>query len=191
MSDRHDTNKGELILTRNQSLVIKESGLVKRGIELISELKKQELKIVFADYEGFFIGRVLCEIIKSKISDKYNVKDRWSYYGDELLRFAQTGAVDIFILYLNCITNSGETLSNRGRLEYSYPIITQIKTTYPTPIIAHSGFLNQAARAKLAGADLYFDAPFKLENFMPAFEECLEMLSESDEIQQKKSERKP
>lgn len=184
MSDRHDPNKSELILSRNRSLVIKKSGIVKRGLELISELKKQELKIVFADYEDGPIDEVLCEIVKSKISYKYNVKDRYSHYGDELLEFAETGAVDIFILNLNCITNSGETLDAHGRLEHSYKIINQIKTTYPTPfIIAYSGFQYQAERAKSAGVDFYYFLPsFKMEDFMGAIEKCLNMLPGFDEV---------
>ena len=153
----------------------------------MSGLKKQELKIGFADYQDGFIGELLCKFIRSKISDKYNVKDRWSYYGDKLLEFAKTGAVDIFILNLNCITNSGETLSPGERLEHSYKIITQIKTTYPSlSIIAHSAWSNQHERAKLAGADFYFQDPIKLENFMEAFEKCLEMLPGFDEVPRKR-----
>lgn len=188
MSDWHDPNKGELILSRSRSLVIKKSGIVKRGLELISELKKHELKIVFADYEGGEIGEILCEYIKSKISDKYNVKDRWSYYGEELLEFAETGVVDIFVLNLNCITNYGETLGLRERLEHSYKIITQIKTTHPTSLmVAHSAWSNQAERAKLAGADFFFQDPMKVEDFMGAIEKCLNMLPKFNGIQRKRS----
>lgn len=191
MSDWHDTNKGELILSRNRSLIIKKSGIVKRGLELISELKKQELKIVFAEYEDGLMEEILCEFVKSKISYKYNIKDRGSYYGDELLEFAETGAVDIFILNPNCIMNPGETLGLHGRLEHSYKIITQIKTMYPTPlIIAHSSLGYQAERAKLAGADFYFDDPIILEDFMEAIEKYLNMLPKFNGIQRKRSERK-
>jgi len=191
MSDEPKPNKGELIPSINRSLARKKSGLVKRGLELMSELKKQELKICFADYGDGGIREVLCEVIRSKISDKYNVKDRWSYYGDKLLEFAETGAVDIFILNLNCITNSSETLDGHGRLQHSYEIITQIKTTYPTfLIIAHSGWENQAERVKLAGADFYFEDPMNLEDFMEAIEKCLDMLPKFNGIQRKRSERK-
>jgi len=191
MSDDPKPNKGELIPSTNRGLARKKSGLVKRGLELMSELKKQELKICFADYGDGGIGEVLCEVIRSKISDKYNVKDRWSYYGDRLLEFAETGAVDIFILNLNCITNSGETLDGHGRLQHSYKIITQIKATYPTfLIIAHSGWGNQAERAKLAGADFYFEDPMNLEDFMEAIEKCLDMLPKFNGIQRKRSARK-
>ena len=191
MSDEAKPNKGELIPSINRNLARKKSGLVKRGLELMSELNKQELKIGFADYQDGHIGEILCEFIRSEISDKYNVKDRWSYYGDELLEFAETGAVDIFILNLNCITNSGETLGLHGRLEHSYKIITQIKTTYPTfLIIAHSAWKNQAERAKLAGADFYFQDPTNLEDFMEAIEKCLNMLPKFNGIQRKRSERK-
>lgn len=191
MSDEPKPNKGELIPSINCSLARKKSGLVKRGLELISELKQQELKIGFADYEGGCYDRLLYKCIRLKVGDKYNVKDRYSHYGDELLEFAETGAVDIFILNLNCITNSGETLGLHGRLEHSYKIITQIKTTYPTfLIIAHSAWENQAERAKLAGADFYFQDPINIEDFMEAIEKCLIMLPKFNGIQRKRSERK-
>lgn len=191
MSNKHDPNKRELILSINRSLTIKKSGLVKRGLELIPELKKQELKIVFAEYEDFNLDKMLCEYIRLTISDKYNVKDRYSYYGDELLEFAETGEVDIFILNLNCITNSGETLGVRGRLEHSYKIITQIKIKHPTSlIVAHSGWSNQSEKAKLAGVDFFFQDPMRFEDFMAAFEKCLNILPKFNEIQRKSSERK-
>lgn len=141
----------------------------------MSELNKQELKIGFADYQDGVIGEILCECIRSEISDKYNITDRWSYYGDELLEFVKTSAVDIFILNMNCITDSGETLGLRGRLEHSYKILTQIKETYGRPVIALSGWREDSsliARAKLA-ADFYFPMPFKTDAFMDAFEKCL------------------
>ena len=185
MSNRHDPNKRELILSINRSLAIKKSGIVKRGLELISDLKKQELKIVFADYPPGLTHKPLHEYIRLTISDKYNVKDRWSYYGGELLKFAEAGEADIFILNLNCITNSGETLDIYERLEHSYKIVTQIKTTYPTSlIVAHSGWENQAERAKLAGADFFFDQPMYFEDVMEAIEKCLNMLPKFNEIQQ-------
>lgn len=191
MSDRHDPNKVELILSRNRSLVIKKSGLVKRGLDLISELKKQELKIGFADYEDGDYNWLFRKVIRLEVGDKYNVKDISSHYGEELLEFAETGAVDIFILNLNCITNSGETLGFLERLEYSYKIITQIKTTRPTSlIVAHSAWRNQAERAKLAGVDFYFNDPINLEKFNEAIEKCLNMLPKFNGIQRKRSERK-
>jgi len=165
-SDTPPADKSELTLTINRSF--------------IPEREKRELKIGFADYEWGKVGEVICRVIRKGIGDKYEIKDRWSYYGDELLKFAQTGAVDIFILNLNCIDIFEENLGLRGRLEYSYQIISQIKTNCSTPIIAYSGWSKQAARAESAGVDFYLDMPFKVEDIMPAFEECLKMLSESD-----------
>lgn len=180
-------NKGELIPSINHSLAERKSGLVKRGFELISELKKQEVMLSFTDYQEGRIGKVLSQYINLKISDRYNVKNKWSYYGDELLEFAETEIVDIFILNLNCITNSGETLSLHERLEYSYKIVTQIKKANPTSlVIAFSGWPNQAERAKLAGVDFYFEMPFKDKDIMQVVEKCLDMLYGFDGISRKK-----
>ena len=140
--------------------------------------KKKELKIGFADYKDGMIGETICEFINFKIGDKYNIKDKWSYYGNELLEFAESGAVGMFILNQNCITNTGETLGLRERLEYSYKIITQIKTTYPSlPLISYSGWPNQEERAKLAGVDFYSQAPLNLKDLMQAIEKFLETFS--------------
>jgi hypothetical protein len=186
MSKESRPNKGELIPSINHSLAKKKSGLVKRGFELISELKK-EVTLSFTDYQEGSTGKVLHHYISLKISDRYNVKDKWSYYGDELLEFAETEIVDIFILNLNCITNSGETLGLDGRLEYSYKIVTQIKKANPVSlIIAFSGWPNQAERAKLAGADFYLEMPFKLEDIMQVVEKCLNMLHGFDRISRKR-----
>jgi hypothetical protein len=51
MSEEPKPNKGELIPSINRNLARKKSGLVNRRLELMSELKKQELKIGFADYQ--------------------------------------------------------------------------------------------------------------------------------------------
>jgi hypothetical protein len=183
MSNESRPNKGELISSTNHSLAKKKSGLVKRGFELISELKKQEVTLSFTDYQEGSIGKILYQYINLKISDRYNVKDKWSYYGDELLEFAETEIVDIFILNLNCITNSDETLGLHERLEYSYKIVTQVKKANPTSlVIAFSGWSNQAERAKLAGVDFYFEMPFKHEEFMQVVEKCLDMLYGFDGI---------
>jgi len=45
MSDEHDPNKSELTLSRNGSLAIKRSGLVKRGLELIDEVEKRQVAV--------------------------------------------------------------------------------------------------------------------------------------------------
>lgn len=42
MSDKHNPNKIELVLSRNNSLAITRSDLVKRGLALIDEVKKRE-----------------------------------------------------------------------------------------------------------------------------------------------------
>lgn len=142
-----------------------------------NKLRKQGLTVVLSDYEENFTANVISEIIKTKISDEYELKFRFSFYGHELLEFAETGAVDVFILNLNCLTNSDKTLHTACGLEYSLQILSVIKTKYPIPVIAFSAFSKIAARAKLAGADFYLDQPFKVEEFWRAFEKCLKILS--------------
>ena len=178
MSDESKTNKGELIPSINRNLARKKSGLVNSGLELMSELKKQQVRVQIGNFED-----PLSEFIKEVIKDKYDLKLGSSFYGHELLELAENGAIDIFILIMNNIRFSSVD-SVGDRLINSLQLITQIKTTYGRPVIALSGWEEDSsltARAKLA-ADFYFHLPFKVDAFMEAFEKCLEMLPGFDDV---------
>lgn len=45
MSDSHDRNKSELTVSGTRSLAIKRSDMVKRGLYLIDEVKKQKVEV--------------------------------------------------------------------------------------------------------------------------------------------------
>ncbi len=183
MSDEPKPNKGELIPYRNRSLVRKKSGLVNRGLEPMSELKKQQIRVQIGNFENP-LNDVLSElIIKEVIKDKYDLKLGSSFYGHALLELAENGAIDIFILIMNNIRFS--IVDSVGdRLINSLQLITQIKTTYGRPVIALSGWEEDSSlivRAKLA-ADFYLQLPFKVNAFMEAFEKCLEMPPGFDDV---------
>ena len=52
MSDEPKPNKGELVPYRNRGLVRKKSGLVNRGLEPMSELKKQQIRVQIGNFEN-------------------------------------------------------------------------------------------------------------------------------------------
>jgi hypothetical protein len=179
MSDEPKPNKGELIPSRNRSLARKKSGLVNRGLEPMSGLKKQQIRVQIGNFENP-LNDVLSELIKEVIKDKYHLKLGSSSYGEDLLELAENGAIDIFILIMNNIRFSSVD-SVGDRLVNSLQLITQIKTTYGRPVIVSSGYSSLIARAKLA-ADFYLQLPFKVDAFMEAFEKCLEMLPGFDDV---------
>lgn len=145
---------------------------------------KQELKLVLSDYDDNLTANVISEIVKCNYSDEYDLKFKFSFYGDELLEFAETGQVDVFVLNLNCITNYDETLPIASdRLEYSLQILNEIKKKCRIPVIAYSGFSEKGPIAKLAGADFYLDQPFKVDEFLPVFEKSLMILPQSVQLQ--------
>ena len=186
MSDEPKPNKGELIPSINRSLARKKSGLAKRGLELIYELKKPQLRVLIGNFEES-MNDIFAEVIKEVIKSKYDLKVRLSFYGEEILELAENGAIDIFVLIMNNIRFSGVD-SVGDRLVNSLQLITQIKMTYGRPVIALSGLKEDSAliaRAKLA-ADFYFKMPFKIDAFIEAFEKCLEMLPRFDEVPRKK-----
>ncbi len=190
MSDKHDPNKNELTLSRNRSLAIKRSALAKRGLEFIDEVKKRQVEVLIGNDEPLLTD-AFSEFIKKVIKDKYDLKVRSAFYGEDLLELAENSAVDIFILVLNNIMFRPD-YPLQERLENSLQLITQIKTTYGRPVISLSGLIEDSsliARAKLS-ADFFFPLPFEPDAFMEAIEKCLDMLTEFDEIQRKKSEER-
>ena len=187
MSDEPKPNKGELIPSINRSLARKKSGLVKRGLELIQEQKKQQVRVQIGDaFEDGFTD-IFSDLIKKVVKDKYDLKLGSSSYGQELLELAENGAIDIFILIMNNIRFFSVD-SVGDRLVNSLQLISQIKTTYGRPVIAMSSWTEDSSlisRAKLA-ADFYLQMPFKIDAFLEAFEKCLEMLPGFDEVHRKR-----
>ena len=94
MSDEHKPNKGEFIPSINRSLARKNSGLVKRGLELVHELKKQQVRVLIGNFDGWLTDLV-SKLIKKVIKDKYDLEVGSSVYGEELLELAEKEAVDI------------------------------------------------------------------------------------------------
>ena len=188
MSDEPKPNKGELIPSINRSLARKKSGLVKRGLELIQEQKKQQVRVQIGDaFEDGFTD-IFSDLIKKVVKDKYDLKLGSSSYGQELLELAENGAIDIFILIMeNILFSSGDSVGDR--LVQSVQLVTQIKAAYGRPVIVLTGLTTRhsslMAKAKLA-ADFFFPIPFQPVAFMEAFQRCLEMLPGFDEVPRKR-----
>jgi len=187
MSGEAKPNKGELIPSINRSLAIKRSGLVKRGLDLIHELKKQQVRVLIGNLNDP-LNDLLSAIMKEVIKNKYDLKLGSSSYGEEMVELAENGAIDIFILIMeNILFSSGDSVGDR--LVKSVQLVTQIKAAYGRPVIVLTGLTTRhsslMAKAKLA-ADFFFPIPFQPVAFMEAFQRCLEMLPGFDEVPRKR-----
>ena len=187
MSDEHNPNKGELVLSRDRSLATRRSGLVKRGLQLIPELKRPQLRVLVCDDQDTFV-EFFSACINEVIRGKYDLKVMWTLYADELLELAHSQQFDIFILILNNVCFRPLNLSVRGRVENVWQLVTHLRTMYRRPVIALSGQPDKSPfseeNAKLAGASFFFPLPFKVEDFKEAIEKCLDTLSGFDGMPQ-------
>lgn len=177
MSDDPNPTKSELILSRNRSLVIKKSGLVKRGLELVHELRKRKVQVLIGDHQDN-IGMLIFEWIKEEISDEYDLKAITTPIANELLELAQNNEFDIFILILNNIKGfPSENLHGVKRVVNVLQLATHLKTAHRRPVVALSGQPDEPTfseeKAKLSGADFYFPIPCKMKDFMEAIKEIL------------------
>ncbi|MBU2623647.1 MAG: hypothetical protein KKD92_15155 [Proteobacteria bacterium] len=187
MSDRSYPNAGELILSRNRSLAIKRSDLVKRGLALVDELKRRQVNVLIGNHNYDDLTDLLRGCIERKFKDRYDLKFRSYKDDEEIWELAKNGVVNIFVLVANNIFLSEDI---QERLEKVLQLITQIKTPYERPVIACLGWLEDpslVARIKLS-ADFFFPLPFRFDDFLGAFEKCLDMLPGFDEVPLKRFE---
>ncbi len=190
MNDKSKSNKGELIPSIDCSLAEKKSGLVKRGLELIHELKKQQVQVVIGNGDDL-INDLITEIIKKVIKNKYDLKVFIFSYGEEILEIADKESVDIFIFIMNNLFHRRGCNIFEDRFENSLQLITQIKTTYRRPVIALLsrtmclGYPSYVTEVKIA-ADFFFQMPFKCDPFREAIEKCFDRLPGFDEISRKR-----
>lgn len=56
----------ELVILTNSNFVLKKSSFVEHSLELVSNLSKQELRVVFADYIDGSVAETLSKIVKSE-----------------------------------------------------------------------------------------------------------------------------
>jgi hypothetical protein len=141
----------------------------------IEELKKEQVQVLVGNFNDP-LNDLLTEIIKEVIKDKYDLKLRVAFYGEDIVKLANRESIDIFILILNNI-RFRPVYPVQERLETSSQLITQIKMTHGRPVIVLSGRLEDSwlvARTKRA-VDFFFLLPFEANAFKEAIEKCLNM----------------
>jgi hypothetical protein len=141
--------------------------------------EKRQIEILIGNFMEP-LTKILSEMIKGTLKDKYDLRFRSASYGEDLLESAASHIVDMFILVLNNIMFHAPLDPNQDRMELSLQLLNQLKTTYEKPIIALSGWLEDTSfieRAKLS-ADFFFPLPLKKDGFGDAIKKCLNILSD-------------
>jgi hypothetical protein len=97
MTDKHDPNKSELTLSRNRSLAIKRSDLVKRGLELIDEVEKRQVGVP-TDHEKKALEGIIfdCEMHRRQGLNMFSsMTDFYKFIDTEVQFHAKIDGVDI------------------------------------------------------------------------------------------------
>lgn len=174
MSKEPYETKVQLIPLETRHLSIK-TNLIKRGLKLVSSLNARPLRVLFSGDK--YIGEVILDNLKIIYQGRYNVTGFLvAGQASEILDFAETQMVDVFILILNNIIFSSGNRPAENRIEKGLKFLAFIRKTYAKPVIGLFGWPDDPSfkqRARDAGADFVFRMPFELETFNKAFENCL------------------
>jgi len=142
-----------------------------------SDQRKRQLQVVIGNIDNSFVDLV-SQLFMKIVQDKYDLKIKSFFYGEELLKFVENKSVDIFVLVANNIRFRKFYLPQE-RIEKSLHLITQIRAKHKNPIIALTGS-SVIGRNEITDANFFFHLPFKEKDFMKAIDKCFEMLHEFD-----------
>jgi DNA-binding NarL/FixJ family response regulator len=145
---------------------------------LRERMKKTLLQILIADIDEL-LADTLSSIVREALGEKYEVKFVFNPHGDQLLKLAESGKFDIYILTLNNIVFRSQNLPPERRLKKSLDLVANLKTQHGKPIITLSGSIDNVdlgKKAMRAGADFYFQLPVGADAFENAIHECLTLV---------------
>ena len=132
-------------------------------------LKKRPIHVVLGNVEEN-LNDLFTELIKEVVKDKYDLKIKSVFYGEELMKIEENNDVDIFIVVINNIILRGP-YPPKERIEKCVQLIAQIKKAYVMSVIALSpAFLESV---KQTGVDFYFPLPFNFDLFKVAIGKCI------------------
>jgi hypothetical protein len=135
----------------------------------------KKLRIVYAGPDG--IDQGIADYTRYILGLEYDLKFTSTWYAEEALEVARKHDVDIFILFLNSIFFIPEDLPAEERLDRALSLIVHLKARYRGAVIGLYAYPDNPyfpRRAKMAGVDYLFRAPFDPEDFRLALEACLE-----------------
>jgi CheY-like chemotaxis protein len=184
MDDETKIDKADLVVSRNRSLLLRKSDLVKRGLELIADLKRSPLtvsdrskkRILFVDDDDLVVEMMVSAlpslgydvdgIVFNKVDYQTKIRNIFNADCDVLL-------MNIFMPLINGIDMT--RLIREKRVD--------------VPIILHTGYarLKIAVESMRAGADDLIIKPFGLKDV----DLCIEKVLEQNSLQKKERGGKP
>jgi hypothetical protein len=135
----------------------------------------RELRVVYAGDDG--VGKIMEDFVRQVIEENYALRYTATGSAVELLKTAQEGGADIFLMLLNSIPFSGGNDPAEERVDRVLKLVAHLKAKYGAGVIGLYSWPKHPyfpRRAKMAGVDFLFRVPFELKDFRPALEACLE-----------------
>jgi len=169
VSDEHDIEKSELILSNIRSLAIKRSGLVKRGLEGIQKLESKfdALQIIIIADDDPTMREVLGELCSKFLPDKYQVLSAGS--AEEAIEFFLKHEHQIAAVVTNHIMPG---ITGAEFIEWIQEFFPHI------PTVLNSGYLKQEEFSNLSIAKKpdcrFIKKPIHFDEFQKILIEVIE-----------------
>jgi hypothetical protein len=149
---------------------------VGKVIDIASKRKKKQIHILLCLWED-----ELAKILTKWIEDRngFQVTSLNSSYEEDLLKAAEAGSFDMFVLLLNNIIYHSDKPRAEALNDKPFELVSYLKITYEKPVIALYGYPddpNYANKVRMAGADFVFRLPFQLKAFQEAIEDSFNLV---------------
>ena len=174
MSKERHPSQTELVVSNQQGLEKRRSGLVKRGLQLAHQIKRPQLRVFLANHDDD-INEGILDIVENVCRDKYDLRGTVRHIDTEIFELSLDREFDIFILFLNNIRFFTTKPHNEHR-NTMLGFVSHLRALNRKPIIVLYGWpgdLSFAQEAKNYGASFAFQAPCKVQDLREAIERCL------------------
>lgn len=132
------------------------------------------ISVLIGDSEKVII-EVLTEVIQEVAGEDCILEVRSAWKHEELLLFADTAHIDLFVLTLNNILYQDAITSMDQHIQVAQQLISTLKEQHSIPVITLGGLSEFAGKAEEAGAEYFFNMPFKLNELRDAVRRCLNL----------------
>jgi len=142
---------------------------------------RQPIRIQFGNHEEA-ITSSLSAVMKDVAGDRHKLAINSTWHGEDLEQIAKSDGADIYIFFANNITfrHSSKLEIDFGRIQ---GLIASIKEQTGSTVISMASvsvidMYPESIEVVRRLSDHFFSMPFKMEDFVNAFEGCLDMLPE-------------
>lgn len=172
--ERHPSQTG-LVVSNQQGLEKRRSGLVKRGLHLIDKLDTREINILLGNHADE-MNEQIEECIRDSLGADYVFRFFTAHSILEIRDVLELTCFDVFILILcNIFGAQGEaslTLVRQLRNSYRKPVIALLPPSYVEPPRNYYDPIFKE-KAQQAGVSFFLDLPVKGKVLAKAVKDCL------------------